>query len=365
MKKTFFTILYIAAALAAASCAKTEATGPNDAYQRYFEAWMHVNHPEAQPTGIGIYITEEELGEGETVGEEGYVLVDYRISDLEGNISSYTDATTAQQLGAYSQTAYYGPKFWTVVKTTLPAGVREAVVGAPVGTHRKVIIPSWLMSYQAYDSEADYLDPPLKKGDEYDASSYSNTIYDFKIVDYTKDINKWQIDSIARFFSNKTVRIDGKPANETFVTDAGSQMTVADSVSTGFYYKQLKAPVDTAAFATDTTVYINYVGKLLNGLVFDTNIERVAKDNGLYSAGRTYEPTKIKWGEEYSKLTMGNDASSVISGFAKTIWGMRAMEKGVGVFYSPLGYGYSGSGSGIPGYSPLIFEIELVAKPQK
>ena len=99
MRKTFFTILYIAAAIAAVSCAKTEATGPNDAYKRYFDAWMQVNHPEAKPTGIGIYIMEEQLGKGETVGEEGFVLVDYRITDLEGNISSYTDALTAQQLG--------------------------------------------------------------------------------------------------------------------------------------------------------------------------------------------------------------------------------------------------------------------------
>jgi FKBP-type peptidyl-prolyl cis-trans isomerase len=40
------------------------------------------------------------------------------------------------------------------------------------------------------------------------------------------------------------------------------------------------------------------------------------------------------------------------------------MEKGMGVFYSPLGYSFNGSGSSIPGYAPLIFEIEIVAKPK-
>lgn len=365
MKKTFLTILYIAAAISTISCAKTEVTGPNDAYQRYFEAWMHLNHPDAQPSGLGIYIIEDVPGKGDVVGDDGYVLIDYKITDLEGNISSYTDAMTAKQLGSYSETTYYGPKFWTVVETTLPAGVREAIVGSPVGTYRKVIIPSWLMSYKAYDSEEDYLDPPLKKDEEYDASSFSNSIYEFTITDYTEDIDQWQIDSIGRFFANRTVRIDGKPAYETFVTENGTQMTAADSVSTGFYYKQLRAPEDTTSFATDTTVYINYVGKLLNGLVFDTNVERVAKDNGLYSAGRTYEPTQIKWGEEYSDITMGSEGTSVIAGFAKTLWQMRSMEKGVGVFYSNLGYTYSGSGSSIPGYAPLIFEIEIVAKPEE
>ena len=37
----------------------------------------------------------------------------------------------------------------------------------------------------------------------------------------------------------------------------------------GFYYKQLQAPSDTTSFPKDTTIYINYTGRLLNGLVFD------------------------------------------------------------------------------------------------
>lgn len=365
MKKFFSTVVYIAAAAVAFSCAKTEKIGPNDANQRYFEAWMHVNHPEATPSGLGIYIIEDQQGKGTKVGEKGFVLIDYKITDLEGNISSYSDAQTARQLGQYSQTKYYGPQFWTTVETTLPAGLREAVVGQPAGTYRKIIIPSWLMSYKAYDSEKDYLNPPLKKDEEYDASSYSNTIYEFTIKDYTEDVEQWQIDSIGRFFSNREVRIDGKPAHEVFVTDAGRQMTVADSVSRGFYYKQIKAPTDTTSFKGDTTIYINYVGKLLNGQVFDTNIERVAKDNYLYSSTSKYEPMRINWSKEVGEITMGADDNSTIRGFAQTLSKMKSMEKGVGVFYSTIGYGYSGSGDNIPAYAPLIFEIELVAKPEE
>lgn len=364
MKKVILTISYIIAAIAVIGCAKTETLGPNDAYQRYFEAWMHVNYPDATPSGLGIYIIEDQQGSGVKVGEEGYILLDYKVTDLEGNISSYTDALTAQQLGKYNQTTYYGPKFLTTTKTTLPAGLRNAVVGQQVGTSRKVIIPSWLMSYKSYDTEEDYLNPPLKKNEEYDASSFSNTIYEFTIAGYTEDMEKWQIDSIGRFFSNRTVMIDGKPAADVFKKN-GAKMTAADSTSYGFYYKQIKAPTNTDKFSKDTTVYINYVGKLLNGLVFDTNVERVAKDNGLYSASRTYEPTRINWGENYEDITMGSDKSSIISGFAQTLWQMKDMEKGVGVFISSIGYGYSGSGSSIPAYAPLIFEIELVAKPEE
>ena len=365
MKRIIYTISYIVAALTAISCAKTETLGPNVAYKRYFDSWMLLKHPDLQPSGLGIYILEDKQGNGIEVGEDGYMLIDYKITDLEGNISSYSDAKTAEQLGEYSEPTYYGPKFWATAATTLPAGFRDAVIGVPTGTYRKIIVPSWLMSYKSYSTEADYLNPPLGKDETYDASSYSNTIYEFTIVDYTEDTDQWQIDSIGRFFGNKEVLIDGKPAFETFVTKDGAQMTAADSTSMGFYYKQLKAPENTDEFAKDTTVYINYIGKLTNGLVFDTNIERVAKDNGLYSKNSTYEPVVINWGETVSEITMGTSSGSIILGFAKTLWEMKAMEKGVGVFYSSLGYGYSGSGSSIPAYAPLIFEIELVAKPEE
>ena len=66
---------------------------------------------------------------------------------------------------------------------------------------------------------------------------------------------------------------------------------------------------------------------------------------------------------------MGTDGSSVISGFALTLWNMKNLgvegknDKGIGVFYSPLGYSYSGSGASIPPYAPLVFEIEIVPEP--
>jgi FKBP-type peptidyl-prolyl cis-trans isomerase len=53
----------------------------------------------------------------------------------------------------------------------------------------------------------------------------------------------------------------------------------------------------------------------------------------------------------------------MISGFAKAVFQMKKMEKGRCIFYSPLGYGASGSGTKIPAYSMLRFDIELVAEP--
>ena len=347
MKKIFVSIAYMAAALCVLGCAKAVKVGPNDANKRYLEAWMEVNHPGTEPTGLGIYVLEETEGTGAEIEEGGYVIVDYTVTDLEGNISSYTSKETAKQLGKYDTTYYYGAKVWSTTAGTIQAGLGDALAGMKAGGRKKVVIPSWLMTYKTYDNVEDYLNPPKRKKDEDTSTGYSNAIYEFTVNDFVEDINDWEIVKIGEY-------LKAEPSLE---------LNVTDSLKYGFYYRQLKAPTDTAAFGKDTTIYINYTGKLLNGLVFDTTDEKVAKDNGLYSASRSYEPVSITWGSEYTDLKMSG--STIISGFALTLWQMRAFEKGVGIFYSPLGYSNSGSGASIPGYAPLIFEIEVVEKPEE
>lgn len=343
MKKIFKTAAYLAIALSAICCAKVAKEGANDANKRYFDAWMSLNHPGVQPTGLGIYVLEEEEGDGEVIAEDNYVYASYTITDLKGNITSYTEKETAEQLGEYTPENYYGPKVLTTFEGTIPAGVGNALIGMKPGGRKKVIVPSWLMTYNSYDTPEEYI--------ESSSTGTTDCIYDIKVTDVALDISQHEIRQMAQYFSDNG--------------DIFGIFTSADSLQYGFYYKQLQAPANTITFPSDTTIYINYTGKLLNGLVFDTTIEKVAKDNGIYSASRTYEPTSISWGESYEDLTMGSSGSSVISGFALTLWQMHAFEKGIGVFYSPLGYSYNGSGNSIPGYSPLVFEIELVAAPEE
>lgn len=343
MKKIIVSLLSAAALIA--GCAKYAPSGANDANKRYFDAWMEMNHPGVRPTGLGIYVLpdEEIPGTGIEVKKEGYAQIDYVITDLQGNITSYSSKVTAEQLGEYTVGNYYGPKFQSTIEGTIPAGLSEALVGMKVGGHRKAIVPSWLMSYSTYGSEEEYLNV---------ATDMSNTIYDITVTDFTEDITEWQIDKIGGYFKENT--------------DVFGTMTIADSIPDykGFYYKQLTQPVDTTSFPSDTTVYINYTGRLLDGTVFDTTNERLAKDSGIWSSSRTYEPMMVTWGEEFTDITMGESGSTIITGFALTLWQMRENEKGIGVFISDYGYGYTGSGQSIPGFSPLVFEIELVAKPE-
>lgn len=339
MNKIIKTAAYILAGFVVLSCAKAVKTGPNEAEQRYFNAWMSQNHPGVQPTGLGIYILEEEDGTGATVKEDGFIYADYVTTDLQGNITSYTDKQTAKQLGTYDTTSFYGPKVMSTTEGTMPAGLAEALIGMKEGGRKKVIIPSWLMSHMSYDTEEEYLAS---------SSSSASTIYDITVRTYTDSIQLHEINLIEDYIKKNPQIFNSKMVNDT----------------TGFYYQPLSENISTEKFEKDTTIYINYTGRLLNGLVFDTTIEKVAKDNGIYSSSRTYGPTEVNWGEKYDDLTLGSSKSTVIPGFALTLWHMHPMEKGMGVFYSPLGYSFNGSGSSIPGYAPLIFEIEIVAKPK-
>lgn len=352
MKKIYKSIICTLSVAAVIGCAKNISESTNSANKRYLDAWMSINHSGVKAqwnnseNEYGIFVIDSEEGTGATIQKDGYAIVEFTATDLEGNISSYTNKEVAKQLGVYDTTTYYGPQVWLTTDETIQAGIQNALVGMKVGGKKTVVIPSWLMSYKKYTSAKEYFK---------NTTDYSNTTYYIDVVDYTEDINTWEIDKMKEYMSEYYGGVD------TFKKD-----------TTGFYFKRLSTENGKeTAFPSDTTFYINYTGKLLNGLVFDTNIERVALDNGLYNSSSTYEPVKITWGDDYSEITMGSDGSSVISGFAMTLWNLRNMneegkfDKGVGIFYSPLGYGYSGSGASIPPYAPLVFEIDIVAEPEE
>lgn len=357
MRRITNSVIFIATVLMAIGCAKQPKVGPNDASQRYFQAWLKVNGIDVEPSGRGIYVLEDTPGTGREISENGFAFLEYTTTDLEGNITSYTNIETAQQLGDYSYPNYYGPQFINTYEGNLYAGVSDMIIGMKVGGHKKAIIPGWLMSYKDYETESEYLAA---------STNQETLIYDVNVKAFTTDIDKWECDTILRMFNNNKLMIDGVIADQLFTKESGMTLTIEDTLKTGFWYKQLKAPADTASFPSDTLIYINYTGMTLDGKVFDTSYEDVAKDHQIYTAGKTYEPVVISWpseGEEYTKMGMGPDENEIIAGFALTLWQMHPMESGIGVFYSPLGYSSTGSGASIPGYAPLIFKIDIVEEP--
>ena len=96
-------------------------------------------------------------------------------------------------------------------------------------------------------------------------------------------------------------------------------------------------------------VKVNYAGWVLNGEYFDTSIESVAREQGLYQEGRPYQPFSFALG-----------ARRVIKGWDEGIAYLNKGSKATLYIPSPLGYGTRGSGQIIRPNSILVFDVELV-----
>ena len=347
MKKStlYLVMLVMGYLLSLVGCAKSATTNSWEASKTYFDAWIQLNDPgDWTRTDLGCYVIEETEGTGDLVGNyenSPYVRVNYTVYELGingnvyGDVNSTTSLALAQQLGTYVESYYYGPRIWIRVSNTLSAGVDESISGMRVGGTKTVVIPGWLFTTSRYDTPEEYL---------YNESG-TNYIYKIEVVETIEDIVQWELDSLKSYLANNYSTVDFEN----------------DSLKYGFYYIQTQEPTNTNAFTSDSTVYINYIGRRLDGQVFDTNIRDTAKRYGIYDSTADYEPVLINWSDDdYDELTMTDDESSMIDGFAYALWQMHSYEAGTCVFYSALGYSSSGSGDEIPEYSPLRFDIEFV-----
>ena len=347
MKKLLYVTL---AVLCLAGCGRTKTESVTEADKRSFDAWVYVQkelHPEYlwKQTRLGSWLLEETPGTGDTFTSDGdtcYVRMNYVYRSLDGTIVRNSYEKIAQQLGTYKESTYYGPGLYYV--GGIYAGFEDLLDGMRDGGRRKAAIPSWLLTYARYDDGATYLN---------DSTTTSHGIFELEMVEHFRDVKQWELDSIARY------RMRNFPTR----TPSDKRQAIADSTGTfGLYYIRQKAPTSAVTFK-DTTAYINYTGRLLNGRVFDTTVRDTAMVHGVYSSDKSYGPVSIKFGSNWSDVKMGSSETSVIQGFARTLAMMAPFEKGTAIFWSPIGYSTSGSGSSIPGYSPLQFDIEFVKNP--
>jgi FKBP-type peptidyl-prolyl cis-trans isomerase FklB len=340
----------LAPALLLAGCAKEPATQTNYTNKLNFDAWIHVNHPAAVAAGNGIYILEDEPGTGEMWDAENdlFAYLDYTVTDLDGIVSSTTSEKIAKKVGTYDKADYYGPRMQLVMEGNSAVGLDDALAGMRIGGTRTVAIPSWLQTTARHDSADEYLAESVSASD----AIYTITLR-HKIADGLDEergmghIYCWEADSLEKYAAAYMHGVD----STTYSSDGeGSKF--------GFYYDSVYRPVEDL-MPRDTTFKINYTGRLLNGRAFDTTIANVAKDNDIYSASRTYEPVSITMSETLSEISM-DESTSLIEGFRYALAWLHPHEKAVFAFYSPLAYSYSGSGTKIPPFSPLVFEIEVV-----
>ena len=325
--------------MSAVSCAIESTDAPNETAKIYLDAWISYNFPDVKPTGLGIYILEDTPGTGTTwTSEDTYVFVDYTVRSIAGAITQSNDEQLNRQMGTYHKVESYAPVVWVIGENYCYAGVEELLKGMQVGGTRTAVIPSWLLTANRYSSAEKYFETTV------DASPL---IYTITLQGMTRDLKKHSLGVLDKYVKSTF----GAGVDSTYYNKE-------DGLKEGFYFKSLKQPSDSIIPAGETG-YLWYVGRRLDGQVFDTNIADTAKAHGLYSPSKTYEPVSITFADDYTEIKLGE--STAITGFQAALSHMHAYEEATTAFYYGLGYGGQ-SKTGIPAYASLCFDLKLVDK---
>lgn len=318
------------------SCSKSGDATSNETAIRYLKAWMDINYPSAVEKD-GVFLVEDTPGTGSLWNEAlSTSFITYTIRDLDGTVSANTDEEWAKQLGTWDQANYYGQQVLVTGDGLSYAGLDAILKGMRIGGTRTAVIPAWMMTVERYDDVEEY-----KKHD----TGKSSAIYTLRLMGQTDNILDYEYGKLLDY--------------------SLKNWNVGDTLSTAavFFKSHTEFAEEPAAMPTDTTVYINYIGRRVwDGQVFDTTIADTAKFYNIYNPSKTYEPVSITWSSEVSELKMGN-SSSLIDGFKYGLYAMHPEEKASFAFGFSLGYGSNSSGSLIPAYAALRFDIEMVPEP--
>ena len=345
MNKILRPILAVAAfGTLALSCAKYVTEDNLTAQKRIREAWMRVNlGREIEADANGLYIIESKAGSGQAIGDTAFCLLDYSTRDLDGNYTNYTTEEIARRMGTYTGGKYYSPEVVQMGKFKLYTPVEKMLKSLGKGGSVKFLLPPEATVYDYPKDLKKYYKSYGNDGTE--PALTENFIYDMKIVDVIDDINQYQIDRLEEF--------------------SAKHYSGVDSIEKGFYMVKLSEnPVKADTIAKGASVKVNYIGKLLDGYCFDTNIADSAKVYGLFDMGKTYSQLSVTYqpnGYTIDDSGARSYVSGVINGFAMTVGRMKYGERAVAFFWSNLAYG-SKSADNYPAYAPMCFYIEIPLK---
>ena len=329
--KYIFLATILLSGLLATACAVTPEEDSNYSTDRVMKAWLNVNYPGVNTYGdTGAYVLEMEPGNGPSVGDSAYVWAHYVKRSLDQTIKSTNIRQLAEQLGSYSATAYYGSDIWQVDQGYLPDALETILKKMRGGGHAKIALPISASShnsaiYTAFNS----------------TSESENLIIDLTIDTVMTDIYDYQERTMKAWFLE--------------------HYASTDTITEGLYFKKLdKKESESDTIAEGNSVSVRYIGRLLNGTVFDTNIEDTAKFYRIWKSDGSYTGLSINFYK--SDETKWSSENSVVDGFGKAVMHMNYGETAVTVFNSKLGYKEKGSNPSIPEYSPLFFWLYVEPK---
>jgi FKBP-type peptidyl-prolyl cis-trans isomerase 2 len=356
MKKQIW-LLTLTSIILMSSCAKEKSEPLEDIQDRLLQSYITVVHLDTlQPTALGYYVIKISEGTGATPKKGDWVKWEQTQRSLDETVISTTEETVARQYGLYNanmQTVHYVPNYGYLDEAYMFRVLADAFPNMKEGAKYRLITPPRLLNSTGSSSQA---------------SGYTSYILDVTLREVIESPQDYEFDEVLVY------RAINYP-----------EINVSDSLKYGMYYKTTHvAPdtvwtVDTLGFplpiVKDTTsategktVYVTYVGRFLDGFVFDTNIIDTAKAHNIY------DPTK-----SYDTLSFTIKGGNMVEGFDKIVQQLKSGDTGIGFFTSEWGYGVMGkdpstSGSSsyygeettsttattiIQSFTPLFFDVRL------
>jgi len=252
---------------------------------------------------------------GTKVQEGDGIVIRYIIMNQK-NDSVIVDSKSASRDGS-------GYTNFSMQKTSFKGSFEDGMMMMAKGDSAEFIIPadSFFLKSMRYNE--------LPKG--FSPGQYLKAVFKIKDITPKKELEAQQQKQMAeREAQMKDMQGKEQPMLDKYIAD--NKITAKPSAN-GLYYIETKKGSGPNPKETDI-VKVHYTGKLLDGTVFDSSVERG-------------EPIEFP-------------LNQVIKGWTEGVQLMKKGGKATLVIPSALAYGPQGAGEKIPPFSPLTFEVELI-----
>lgn len=333
-----------------ASCAKQEPEDATKLEKMAFEAWMQkyvldrgVN---AIPQENGMYVEFVEDGNQAVESSRDtlvWLRMDYTSTDIAGNVFATRDSLQALRQRTFTPYTHYDPEYVYIGRQTY--GMIEGrhwalqndldkgdgtTMKMSAGSHVRLYIPSYLAyGSTGYTNDQGY-------GGQFDLDGTKIVVEDLTIRQVVKNPFTWEEETVVDYAKQRWGLGD------------------ADTIATCFFVDTLgfrprpalleqfpdKAFEYSDSLGVDSTAKIWFVGKFLDGFIFDTNIESVYDEFYGRRQAEDYPADEREF--EALEYTASSDQDSYIQAFYKAIPALRRGQWSRLVFTSAYGYGSTG-----------------------
>jgi FKBP-type peptidyl-prolyl cis-trans isomerase len=284
------------------------------------QAYVAANKITAVPSASGVYMINQVQGSGRPIVKGDFVKINLTVSSIDGKkIFSTLDKN-------HPITFEFGKPFDT-------KGLDEAISQMKKGSKATILVPSSMGFGEKGKKDMSGQDI---------IAPFSPIIYDVELLDLQ---TKAEHEKAAKEeeANAKKMAAEAQAKEPALIAQYLKDHNItAKPTATGLYYIE-KVKGKGARAMAGKKVKVQYTGKLFNGKVFDSSVDK--------KPSTPYE------------FTLGQ--GQVIPGWDEGIALMNAGGKATLIVPSKLAYGERGAGSDIPAYTPLVFDVELVSVSDK